>query len=162
MREVIWAVVPGYERYEVSTEGEVRSLNYRGTGKTKMLKPRMLKKYLVVKFSVRGKYKVFRIHQLVAMAFLGHTPNGNTLQVDHIDENRLNNNLDNLQIITNRANISKSYALSRDLPTGVSYDRSRNLYRSRIVVEKKQVFLGRFRTAEEASEAYKKALKEIL
>ena len=162
MRRVIWAPIPGFEKYEVSTEGEVRSLNYNRTGKVKIMKPRMLKKYLVVKFSIRDKYKVFRVHQLVAMAFLGHTPNGNGLEVDHIDNNKLNNRLDNLQIITNRANISKSYALTRDLPTGVSYDKKRNLYRARIGIEGKQIFLGRHRTAEEASAAYQKALKEIL
>jgi hypothetical protein len=162
MREVIWAPIPGFPRYEVSTEGEVRSLNYNRTGKVKTMRQRMLKEYLVVKFSIRDKYKVFRVHQLVAMAFLGHVPNGNGLEVDHIDNDKLNNSLDNLQIITNRANISKAFAINRDLPTGVSYDKSRGLYRSRIGIEGKQVFLGRFRTAEEASSAYQKALKEIL
>jgi len=162
MRTIIWAPIPGYERYEVSTDGQVRCLNFRGTGKVGNMKPRMLKNYWVVKLSVMNRSKIFKIHQLVAMAFLGHVPNGNILQVDHIDENRLNNNLENLQIITNRANISKAFALRRDLPTGVSFDKNRSQFRARIVINRIQKFLGRFSTAEEASEAYQKALKEIL
>jgi hypothetical protein len=162
MREVIWAPIPGFPRYEVSTEGEVRSLNYNRTGKVKTMRPRMLKEYLVVKFSIKSKYKVFRVHQLVAMAFLGHVPNGNGLEVDHIDNNKLNNRLENLQILTTRANITKSAAQKRDLPTGVTYDKARNMFRARIAINGKQKFLGRYKTAEEASEVYQKTLKEIL
>jgi hypothetical protein len=162
MRTIIWAPIPGYEKYEVSTEGQVRSTSFGKTGKPGIMKPRMSKNYWIVKFSVKGKYKIFRIHQLVAMAFLGHIPNSNGLEVDHIDENKQNNRLENLQLLTKRANISKAYALSRDLPTGVTYDKSRNKFRARIKINYIQKFLGRYNTKEEASEAYQQALKELI
>lgn len=161
MRKLIWALIPGYERYEVSTDGRVRSLSYMGTGKTKEMKLRRLGDYLGLKLSMRGKYKIFRVQQLVAMAFLGHVPCGNALEVDHIDENKLNNRLENLQILTSRANISKSFAKKRNLPTGVTYDKGRGKFRARIEVKGKQLFLGRFATPEEAAEAYQEALKEL-
>jgi len=162
MNEVIWAPVPGYEKYEVSTEGEVRSTSFGRTGKPGIMKPRMLKNYWVVKFSIGKKNKIFKIHQLVAMAFLGHVPGRNGLEVDHIDENKVNNRLENIQLLTNRANISKAYSFLRDLPTGVSFDKGRNQFRARIKIKGIQKFLGRYSTKEEAAEAYQRALKEII
>ena len=162
MRRLIWAAIPGYEKYEVSTDGRVRSLSYMGTGKTKEMKLRRYGDYFGLKLSMLGKYKIFRVQQLVAMAFLGHVPNGNSLEVDHIDENKLNNRLENLQILTTRANISKSFAKKRNLPTGVCYDKSRNKFRAKIMIGKKNKFLGRFTTPEEAAEAYQEALKELI
>lgn len=159
----MWKAIPGYEGlYEVSPLGGVRCLNYRKTRIAKEMKARINGKYFAVKLSKNREVKVFYVHQLVAMAFLEHVPNGNSLEVDHIDNNRFNNKLENLQILTTRANITKSAAQYRDLPTGVTYDKSRNKFRARIEVNKKQLFLGRFATAEEASEAYQKVLKEII
>ena len=162
MRRLIWAAIPGFEKYEVSTCGRVRSLNYMRSGKAKEMRARINRNYLALKLSKNGAVKVFYVHQLVAMAFLGHVPNGNSLEVDHIDNNKFNNRLENLQILTTRANITKSTAQKRDLPTGVTYDKTRNLFRSRIGVNGKQLFLGRFTTPEEASEAYQEALKELI
>jgi hypothetical protein len=162
MRRLIWAEIPGYEKYEVSTCGRVRSLNFQRSGKVKEMRARINGKYFAIKISKNGKAKIFYIHQLVAMAFLGHVPNGNSLEVDHIDNNKFNNRLENLQILTTRANITKSAAQKRDLPTGVTYDKARNMFRARIAINGKQKFLGRYKTAEEASEVYQKALKEIL
>lgn len=162
MRRLIWAAIPGFEKYEVSTCGRVRSLNYMRSGNAKEMRARINGKYLALKLSKDGKVKVFYVHQLVAMAFMGHVPNGNSLEVDHIDNNKFNNRLENLQILTTRANISKSTAQKRDLPTGVCYDKTRNKFRARIAVNRKQVFLGRFATPEEAAEAYQEALKELI
>lgn len=162
MRRLIWAAIPGFEKYEVSTCGRVRSLNFRKSGKVKEMRARINRNYLALKLSKNGTAKVFYVHQLVAMAFLGHVPNGNSLEVDHIDNNKFNNRLENLQILTTRANITKSTAQKRDLPTGVTYDKARNMFRARIAINGKQEFLGRYKTAAEASEAYQKALIEII
>ena len=62
---------------------------------------------------VNGYYAVhfygreYRIHQLVAIHFLGHIPNKHSKVIDHIDGNKLNNNVNNLQIIGNYQNMVK-------------------------------------------------------
>jgi hypothetical protein len=159
----IWKAIPGYEgRYQVSDWGNVRSLNYYGnTGRIQNLKPSLSKQgYLQVSLYLNGKMKTFRVHVLVAMAFLKHIPDRHNKIVDHIQEgNKLNNSLKNLQITTARINTTK-YRV-RDLPTGVCFCKKNKKYNSHINIKKKLVYLGSFLTPEEASQAYQNKLKEI-
>ena len=104
-----YRAVKGYEGlYEVSNFGNVKSLE-RINSMSRRVKERILKQsiagnsYLRVKLFNGIRY----VHQLVAIAFLNHLPNGNKIVVDHIDNNRLNNRLDNLQLINQRENTSK-------------------------------------------------------
>lgn len=93
----IWLPVKGFEGlYEVSNFGNVRSLNYRHTGEIKVLSVFENKcGYLYVGLFKDGKQKKYRVHRLVAEAFL---PNPlNLQQVNHIDENKHNNNVDNIE-----------------------------------------------------------------
>ena len=95
-----WKDVVGYEgKYEVSNLGRVRSLNYLRTGKAKLLKQQVDKYgYKRMRLYKDGKAKSLLVHRLVAMAFL---PNPNNLpMVNHKDENKTNNNVDNLEWCT--------------------------------------------------------------
>lgn len=98
----IFKPIPNYEgHYEVSNFGNVRSLKF---GKLRILKPCTVRAYGSVVL-LKGNSKTYPVHQLVAMAFLGHIPNGNKgLVVNHIDNNPKNNNLTNLELITHREN----------------------------------------------------------
>ena len=103
-----WRQIQGYEGlYEVSNLGRVKSLErYDKIGrliKEKTLNPRKHKKgYLYVGLSKDGIQKKYSIHRLVAIAFI---PNPNNLpQVNHKDENKENNCLDNLEWCTNEYN----------------------------------------------------------
>jgi hypothetical protein len=82
----------------VSNLGNVKSLNYKHTGKEKLLKKCSLskdKKYLVVTLYNGDKRKNFKIHNLVAKAFI---PNPEGLpQINHKDENPENNVWSNLE-----------------------------------------------------------------
>ena len=84
--------VKGYEGiYEISNLGNVKSLKYNNG---KILKVREDKYgYVKVNLYKNKKTKTCYIHQLMAIAFLNHTPNGHKLVVDHIDNNPSNNNL---------------------------------------------------------------------
>jgi hypothetical protein len=164
--EEIWKDIPRYKGlYQVSNLGNVKSLprevcNYRGCfiSKEKFLKQRISKNY----HSVRIKNKTIRVHQLVAMAFLNHTPCGHKLVVDHINHNKLDNRLENLQLITNRENCSKDVKNKTSKYTGVSWDSNRKKWQVGIKINGKRYALGRFNCEEEASQVYKNKLKEIL
>ena len=95
--------IKGYEGlYAVTPEGEVWSYKSK-----KFLTPKhSVKGYLFVNLCKNGKVKNYRIHRLVAEAYI---PNPDNLpQVDHINEDKTNNCVNNLQWITNRDNSRKS------------------------------------------------------
>ena len=99
-----WKDIKGYEGlYQVSNLGEVKSLNYKGTGKEKILIPYTTKKgYKRIGLCKGGKQKQKQIHRLVAIAFI---PNINNYpQVNHIDENKANNCAWNLEWCDNKYN----------------------------------------------------------
>lgn len=107
MVEEIWrtVIVNGepYENYQVSNWGRVKSLNYHRSGKTKLLIP--LKRnngYLFVNIRKKWKIKLVSIHRLVCEAFL---PNPENLpQVNHKDEDKTNNSVENLEWCTQKYN----------------------------------------------------------
>lgn len=103
MRE-IWKPIPGYLNYKVSNLGRVKSIDrcVHKNGDFRnghILKPIKKKRgYLEVNLSERGKRKACKIHRLVMLAFVGDCPEG--IQVNHIDEDKTNNRLDNLEYVT--------------------------------------------------------------
>lgn len=95
--EEIWADILGYEgKYQVSTEGNVRSLNYNNTHKIQNLKIKINHLgYREVKLSKNNKTKDFMVARLVAQAFI---PNPKKCElVTHKDNNKLNDNVNNLK-----------------------------------------------------------------
>jgi len=117
--------------------------------------------YFAVNLYLNGKIKTFIVHQLVAIAFLNHTPNGYKLVVDHIDNDPLNNNLDNLQIITQRDNTSKDKKGGSSKFTGVFIHKQTGKWRALININDKLTHLGLFNCELAASQAYQKALKQL-
>lgn len=115
-----WRPVKGYESlYDVSNWGRIMSLDHwknNGTGgyiqKGRMLKPVKTKKgYLQVHLCKDGKKKCFRVHRLVWEAFNGIIPDG--YEINHINENKTNNRLDNLNLLTHKANVNYGTAIER-------------------------------------------------
>lgn len=100
-----WKYVEEYDnKYAVSNYGRVKS--FQG------IKERILKQnqthdgYAIIVMCIKNKPKSFRVSRLVAKYFI-ENPN-NYPQVDHIDENRLNNHVDNLQWLSARDNTTRS------------------------------------------------------
>lgn len=163
--EEIFKDIPGYNGlYQASNLGRIKSLsrkvcNYRGCyfSKDKFLTQRISKNYQ----SVRIKSGSKRVHQLVAMAFLGHIPCGHKIVVDHINHDKLDNRLENLQLITNRENCSKDVKNKSSKYTGVSWDKARNKWQVGIKINGKRYALGRFNCEEEARKVYQNKLKEL-
>ena len=93
----IWKDIKGYEnKYQISNLGRVKSLNYLRTKKEKILKSHFDKDgYLILNLCKNGKIKNVRVHRLVAEAFLSNPRNYNV--INHKDENKQNNNINNLE-----------------------------------------------------------------
>jgi len=105
----IWKDIVGYEgMYQVSNLGRVKSLNYNRTGKENILSTSKNKGYFNVVLSKKG-FKPFtvRTHRLVAEAFIPNPQN--KPQVNHIDGNKLNNNIENLEWNTASENQQHAY-----------------------------------------------------
>ena len=116
MVEQQWRAVSGFEtQYEVSDTGNVRSVERRvffgkqsRTIPPKMLKPCLSKGYYSVGLWKDGKCSMMRVSRLVAMAFC-HKPDGCDV-VNHLDEQKTNNNSRNLEWTTQARNTRHSIA----------------------------------------------------
>jgi hypothetical protein len=165
-----WKDIKGYEGfYQVSDTGRVKSLSrvVKHRNIYMIVKEKILKQcegnsgYLKVNLYKESKGKTFFIHILVAMAFLNHTPNGHTLVVDHKNNDKIDNILSNLQIITNRHNSSKDRKGGLSKYTGVSYSNKNRNWVSMIYIDAKHTYLGTFDTEHRASIAYNFALTQL-
>lgn len=113
----IWKDIAGYEGlYQISSFGNVLSLKYCGSNKSHLLAPNPDHKgYLMVYLNKRGKRKTLKIHRLVASAFI---PNTNNLpQVNHKDENKQNNCVENLEWCDGMYNVNYGTGIERRVKT---------------------------------------------
>ena len=98
----IWKVVEGHERYLVSNQGRVKSLNFGGNkGTERILRPSKSNTngYMTtVLYGEDGERTSVLIHRLVAIAFIANPENKAT--VNHINENREDNRVENLEWAT--------------------------------------------------------------
>ena len=112
-----------------------KSLHYKG--------------YYEIELSKNSKRKIFKFHRLVYQAHYGSIPD--KMQVDHIDNNRQNNNIENLRLVTNQQNQWNSKTRKNNLSTGyknISKTKS-NTYLVMIRINNK-VYNKTFKTLEEA------------
>ncbi len=151
-----WACIDGYRNYEVSWWGRVRKIDT-----SRILKNSLNKSgYFVVGLSKNKKQKTHYIHQLVAREWVSNPSEKRC--VDHIDGNRANNHHENLRYATHSENSRnmKKHIDGSSVFKGVSLDIQRKKWQAKILVARKQVFLGRFETEREAAESYNAAAVE--
>lgn len=148
-----WKSIKGYEGiYEISSNGRVKSLKF---GMEKYLNPTLNNKgYYHITLYLNSKRKNLKIHQLVAISFLNHIPCGMELVVNHKDFNTLNNDINNLEIVTQRVNSDKKHIKSISQYTGVVLDKRRNKWYAKAYLNKKHIHLGSFKCEKEASNCY--------
>ena len=160
MTEEIWRAIEGYEGlYEVSNTGRVRSVDRYvkySNGRIHLHKGKVLRPikdrdgYLQVNLCYSGRINSIKIHRLVAQAFI---PNPDNLpQVNHKDEVKTNNNVDNLEWCDSKYN--NNYGSRKDNArdtlikngywTGLSYKEWRKKYyeenREKILMQKKEYY----------------------
>tara|TARA_R110000787_G_scaffold67113_2_gene150393 strand:- start:2342 stop:2857 length:516 start_codon:yes stop_codon:yes gene_type:complete len=159
----VWKDIPEFEVYQVSNLGNVRNKNFRRTRKTQTLLKHINNRgrYTLNLYKNGVRYSNRNISVLMAKAFLNHKPCGHKLVVDHINNNRLNDRLYNLQVITHRLNLTKDKKGTSKY-AGVCWDKSCNKWIGYISINGKSIFLGRFTDEQKASQAYQNELKKIL
>lgn len=113
----IWKKIEGYDGYEVSNYGRVRTngkITHTDKHGYRHWKDRVLKQKITNTNCYRvdlwkdGKVKSFLVHRLVASAFLG-MPENEKMTVNHKDGNRLNNHIDNLEWLSLADNIRHAF-----------------------------------------------------
>lgn len=117
--EEIWKDIPNYDGYQVSNLGRVRTHN-----KTTFTNKHGVRKWKdkILKFKGKtyqtgykvdlwkdGKPKTFLVARLVAFTFNNIDINNHELTVDHIDCNRFNNNINNLELVSLKENIQRAF-----------------------------------------------------
>lgn len=115
--------------------------------------------YKICCLKFNQKWKTFRLHRLVALAFLGE-PNG--LFVDHIDNNKTNNSIDNLRYATNRENCIYFTTLKNKM-TGTTFHKknhNKKPWQALIRINNKNKSLGYYETQVEAHNAYIKYITD--
>jgi hypothetical protein len=112
-----WKPIPDYENdYLVSNYGNIKSLRSK-----KLLKPNKIHNYLHVHLYKEKKKKLFKIHRLVLYVFVGIKSN----EVNHIDGNKQNNKLMNLEFSTRSKNMKHAYALGLRCQKGTNNNQSK-------------------------------------
>ena len=167
----VWKDVVEYEGlYQISNLGRVKGLNRLVDGRNgfkKKIKERVLKPcdngkgYLFIILRKDNCSKQRTLHQMVAESFFNHKPKEHKLVVDHINGDRQDNRLDNLQLISQRHNTSKDKKNKTSKYTGVCWNRHINKWMSAIRIDNKKKHLGYFKCELAAAVAYQNKLKEL-
>ena len=158
MNKHIWEDIPNYEGlYKINNKGDIIN-----SQRNRYVNPYVNKKgYLNIKLSKNNKRRTYGIHQLVAMTFLNHIPCKMKLVINHINFNKLDNRVENLEIITNRENTNKKHLKSSSKYTGVNFSKAHQKWFSCISINGKTKYLGLFEKELDAYEAYLTELNSI-
>ena len=147
----IW--IPVYdnaENYEVSNYGQIKKIFKKSK---RLLIPRKSKDgYLFLELRKNKKKYTKKVHRIVAESFLGKF---DSMCVNHIDGDKLNNSINNLEWISTRENCVHRSLMkykSSKYPN-ITWDKDRRKWRAQVYIEKKQIYIGIF---DDEEIAYKK------
>lgn len=149
--------IPKLPKYKISKSGKIKSFKRKNPI---LIKDCDRKGYRAVTLIVRGERKTFSVHRLMAITFLGLDPDSE-LVVDHINGNKSDNRLENLQVLENRENISKGYKYKDTTSNYTGVYKNGNNWQSMIYINGRNINLGIFETEVEAHNKYKQELNKL-
>lgn len=149
----VWKDITEFQgMYQVSSLGRIKSFR----GKTERILQLTISKrgYYVVGLWRNQKNRLCTIHRLVALHFIDNP--GNKREVNHIDSNKLNNSVSNLEWATPKEN--SYHAINSEKSRKFFHKRgaykSGNSWSSQIRLDNKFFYLGSFKTKDDAQQAY--------
>jgi len=158
----IWKSIDGYPEYIISNLGRVKSMKFN--------KERILKQFKDSSgyYCIELNLKSFKIHRLVALAFI---PNpDNKPQIDHINRKRDDNKIENLRWVTHQENMTnKTITYNQDVRIDnkiqekcitLRFDNNKYSYRVRIKRNKEYVYDKTYKTLEDAIKARDEFLRD--
>lgn len=154
-----WKDIIGFEKlYQISNLGNVKSLKREytcGKGRNVIKGETIISQQInnhgyKYCFLFNGKKSIKYIHILVGIHFIKN--DSKKPQINHKDLNKENNNVSNLEWVTNKENTIHQYSLKRDLPTGVS--KRGNRYIAQTTIQGKKKHIGSFSSIIDAKNAY--------
>ena len=139
--------IPDYDDYKISVLGDVYSYK---KDKKKLLPVLKQNGYLAVSLCNHTGVKQYCIHYLMAAVFLDFENEANFSKVvDHIDEDKLNNRIDNLQLLTPQENTLKSIK-NKSGVAGISWNNQKQKWVARVTINGKRKYLGSFENINDA------------
>ncbi|OGP87143.1 MAG: hypothetical protein A2031_08025 [Deltaproteobacteria bacterium RBG_19FT_COMBO_43_11] len=102
-----------------------------------------------------GKQRMISMHEMI----LGKQPDN--YEIDHKDGNGLNNQRDNLRIVTHRQNGQNRHQIKASKYPGIYFHKPSRSWCGRISISGKRKCLGYFKTEKEAFQSYRNAVKNI-
>lgn len=144
-----WIKVNDYDiMYEVSDMGQIRN----SKGKTLGSIGSDGYVHLITKKS--GKYVNVRVHKIIWKAFKGDVPDG--YEIDHINGNKSDNRINNLQLLNHKDNTIKSLKTSSGI-IGINWDKTKQRWSAQITLNGKRYKVGHRKTIEDALFVYNEA-----
>lgn len=141
----LWKIIDGFDDYEISTYGRVRSMKHKS--------PRILKirkdgcGYVQVVLCKQGLEFSKKVHRLVATHFLDNLEGKE--QIDHIDRDVSNNHITNLRWVTRSENMLNTKRHFHET-YGIRWVERLKKYKIQMNIKRKQTYLGCFESFEEA------------
>lgn len=158
--EEIWKKIDGYD-YLVNNFGVV----INNITKNKITPIVDKYGYHRIRLYKDTKWKNYRIHQLVAIAFLNHKIDGFKIVVNHINGVKNDNRVENLELVTQRENASNCFRINNNEFTssfiGVSWSKRYNKWRATIKYKGKTICLGLSIDENECKKLYDDAIANL-
>jgi hypothetical protein len=152
-----YKIIKDFPNYSVSNFGNIRNDK---TGRVLKQQIDTQGYYKVSLYSDGNSYKKY-VHHLVGTMFIPNPENKKC--IGHINNNRLNNNIENLRMVSYNENCMNRKLSSKNSSNykGVTYDKQRNKWLAHIAINGKSKTLGRFDKIEDAVNCRVKKAKEI-
>lgn len=161
-RKVEWRDIPGYDGlYQISTDGQIKSLPRKGSPKENILKGTITKAgYKIVNLCMGSKRRTFNVHNLMAVTYLGYQSGNRSIVCDHVNSDKTDNRLENLRLVSARFNVLKDkVGKGTSKYPGVSWNTANKRWVAAISVGDKSVYLGSYKVEQQAGLAYTVALE---